>query len=219
VHTVFETITETETLLKPTVITSIHPTKTIIREKILPTAYQTTTEEIIEGFVSSEDLDEFIINDYDSNQNGTITRVNSNENTNHNPSEHDSIFVVVQDKKNNHNQPKINIDPSIINPSLFNHSTFTNDIEDVSRGEEENSDGAGHILLGGILIASPPLLNKTLQSAAKASGKCYPECNKVNNEHCHRVEGLMRCTCRPGFARMFPDRPCKREFSKEFSKF
>ncbi|KAG5683804.1 hypothetical protein PVAND_013068 [Polypedilum vanderplanki] len=203
VHTVFETITETETLLKPTVITSIHPTKTIIREKIIPTAYQTTTEEIVEGFVSSEDLDEFIINDFD-NKNGSIVRVNSKETE---PSENDSIFVVVKDK--NHQQQKINIDPSIINPSLFNQSTFLNEIEDVSRGEEENTDGAGHILLGGILIASPPQLNKTQQSAARANGKCYPECNKVNNEYCHRIEGLMRCVCRPGFARMFPDRPCK----------
>lgn len=215
IHTVFETITETETLLKPTIITSIHPTKTIIRETIIPT-YPSTTEELIEVFVQSdEDLDEFIINDDDS-KNGSIVHVNSNEvhtNNNHNnnkkrPMDNDSIFVVVNDK--NHH-PKINIDPSIIkHTTLYNHSTFTNEIEDVSRDEEDNNDGAGHILLGGILIASPPQLNKSQQGAA-ISGMCYPECNKVNNEYCHRVEGQMRCTCRPGFARMFPDRPCKRK--------
>jgi hypothetical protein len=209
IQTVYETITETETLLKPTVITSIHPTKTIIRETIYP-SYPSTTEEIIEGFVSNEDLDEFIINDYDTN-NASIVHVSSNEvqsNNKKRPVENESIFVVVNDKKH---QQKINIDPSIIkHTTLYNHSTFTNEIEDVSRDEEDNNDGAGHILLGGILIASPPQLNKSQQGAA-ISGKCYPECNKVNNEYCHRVEGQMRCTCRPGFARMFPDRPCKRK--------
>lgn len=213
VHTVYETITETETLLKPTVITTIQPTKTIIRETIIPSyTASTTTEEIVEGFVSHEDLDEFIIN-YDNEKNdGSITKVNSKENVSSSkrPVDNDSILVVVTDKKNQH---KINLDPSIITPSLYNHSTFSNEIEDVSRGEEDSNDGAGHILLGGILIATPPHLNKSHQGATSSSGnRCFPECNKANNEYCHRVDGHLRCDCRPGFARMFVDRPCKRKF-------
>jgi hypothetical protein len=196
--------------LKPTVITTIQPTKTIIRETILPT-YSTTTEEIVEGFVSQEDLDEFIIN-YDDKKDGSIVRINSNEvqpkNPSHRPIDNDSILVVVTDKKNQH---KINLDSSIISPSLYNHSTFSNEIEDVSRGEEDSNDGAGHILLGGILIATPPHLNKSHLGVSLDGNRCYPECNKVNNEYCKRVEGHHKCECKSGFARMFDDRPCKRE--------
>lgn len=212
VHTVYETITETETLLKPTVITTIQPTKTIIRETVIPTYSQsTTTEEIVEGFVSQEDLDEFIIN-YDDSKDGSIVRINSNEvppkNPSHRPIDNDSILVVVTDKKNQH---KINLDSSIISPSLYNHSTFSNEIDDVSRGEEDTNDGAGHILLGGILIATPPHLNKSHLGISLDGNRCYPECNKVNNEYCKRVEGHYKCECKSGFARMFDDRPCKRK--------
>lgn len=201
--TVFETVTETETLLRPTTVTNIRPTSTynsIIRE----TAHPTTTEQIIEGFVSDEDIEEFIIN-YDDNRNDTtIKRVISREDTK-NSSENESIFVVMTDKKKG---GVFNIDSSIINPSMYNQ-TIPNEIDDVSRGEEETNDGADHILLGGILIASPPQLNKSQQGAA-VSSHCFPDCKTSKNEYCHRVFGQMRCDCRPGFARMFPDRPCKR---------
>lgn len=212
VHTVYETITETETLLKPTVITTIQPTKTIIRETVIPTySASTTTEEIVEGFVSQEDLDEFIIN-YDEKRDGSIVRINSNEvppkNPSHRPIDNDSILVVVTDKKNQH---KINLDSSIISPSLYNHSAFSNEIEDVSRGEEDSNDGAGHILLGGILIATPPHLNKSHLGISLDGNRCYPECSKVHNEFCKRNEGIYKCECKSGFARMFDDRPCKRE--------
>lgn len=47
---------------------------------------------------------------------------------------------------------------------------------------------------------------------------CRPECRASHNERCQRMavdggEAPARCVCRPGFARMFPDRPCKREYS------
>lgn len=208
-ETVFETITETETLLKPTLITSIHPTATFGQSIIKATAISSTTEEIVEGFVSDEDIEEFIIN-YDDNQNGTtINRVNSGEQP---PVDNESIFVVMTDKKQG---GVFNIDPSIINPPLRNHS-IDNEIEDVSRGEEDINDGADHILLGGILIASPPQLNKS-QQGATVSSHCLPECKSTKNEYCQRVLSVMRCICRPGFARMFPDRPCKRELRLLFN--
>ena len=191
--TVYETITET--LLKPTVITSIHPTSTFILPVVRETL-QPTSEEVIEGFV--EDLDEFIINDDD------IERVNSGEHSHEHSGqndEHDSILVVMTDKKTG---TILNIDHSIIN----NHTSHESD--DVSRDEEDNKDAADHILLGGILIASPPQLNKSKQGAA-ISSQCLPECKSTKNEYCQRTLGQMRCVCRPGFARMFPDRPCKRK--------
>lgn len=49
---------------------------------------------------------------------------------------------------------------------------------------------------------------------ATAATQCRPECAASRNELCQRVDAEMRCVCRPGFARMFPDRPCKRKFSR-----
>lgn len=47
-----------------------------------------------------------------------------------------------------------------------------------------------------------------------AYGKeCQPDCKASRNERCQRIDGVMKCVCRPGFARMFPDRPCKRKFN------
>lgn len=40
--------------------------------------------------------------------------------------------------------------------------------------------------------------------------ECQPDCKAINNEVCQVTGDLARCICRPGFARMFPDRPCKR---------
>lgn len=216
--TVFETVTET--LIKPTIITSIHPTTTtfvpVIRGTTLPT-HRTTTEEIIEGFISSEDdLDEFIIRPDETDTDAGIVRIDSKEksdkNKNRRPVDNDSILVVLTDKKQG---SIMHIDHSIINPSLygpFNDTLNTiAESDDVSRGEEESNDGADHFLLSGILIASPPHLDKGQQSAA-VSIQCLPDCSGSKNEHCQRVEGIVRCVCRPGFARMFPDRPCKRKF-------
>lgn len=206
-ETVYETITETETLLKPTVISSIHPTSTMILpivRKTLTPSHPTTTEEIIEGFVSDEDIDEFIINYDDDRNDTTINRVNSGEKAV--KANGESIFVVMSDKKKG---SVFNIDPAVLNPSLFNH-TESNEIDDVSRGEEDNNNGADQIILGGIFISSPPQLDKSLQGAA-VSTECLPECISSKNEYCHRVLGQLKCICRPGFARMFLDRPCKRK--------
>lgn len=41
--------------------------------------------------------------------------------------------------------------------------------------------------------------------------ECQPECRSHDNELCQRIDYSARCVCRPGFARMFPDRPCKRK--------
>lgn len=41
--------------------------------------------------------------------------------------------------------------------------------------------------------------------------QCVPECRSSKSEICSEFNGEMRCVCRPGFSRMFLDRPCKRK--------
>lgn len=48
-------------------------------------------------------------------------------------------------------------------------------------------------------------------STITSSSECKPECKASRNELCQKIDNQMRCVCRPGFARMFPDRPCKRK--------
>lgn len=64
--------------------------------------------------------------------------------------------------------------------------------------DETNEIGPSDVLLSGILTHS-------------SDTECRPECKASKNEICQRVENAMRCVCRPGFARIFMDRPCKRE--------
>uniref|UniRef100_A0A2S2R302 Sperm flagellar membrane protein n=1 Tax=Sipha flava TaxID=143950 RepID=A0A2S2R302_9HEMI len=62
--------------------------------------------------------------------------------------------------------------------------------------DETNEIGPSDVLLSGILTHS-------------SDSECRPECKASKNEICQRVENVMRCVCRPGFARIFMDRPCK----------
>lgn len=124
------------------------------------------------------------------------------------------------------------------------------------RDEDDIRNDVSHVLLGGILIATPPRSSEVLKKGgAKSSSKnshpasydinpteeidehlesqgaaiieetrtthdksrtqtqldCQPDCKAVNNEVCQITGDLARCICRPGFARMFLDRPCKRK--------
>lgn len=124
-----------------------------------------------------------------------------------------------------------------------------------NRDEDDITKEVNHVLLGGILIASPPrssessktkhghdvdkipnvLHNKNHYDIGVAQPghgseddsesdesqyiqqqanqwQCHPECKATRNEICQRIDGSFRCACRPGFARMFPDHPCKRKF-------
>lgn len=82
-----------------------------------------------------------------------------------------------------------------------------NSFEIHERDEILNTNEVNNVLLGGIFIANPPSLD------VPSSDKCEPECKASRNELCQKSEGIMRCVCRPGFARMFPDRPCIRKYS------
>jgi hypothetical protein len=51
------------------------------------------------------------------------------------------------------------------------------------------------------------------------SGECSPECDVTKNELCKETGGVYRCVCRPGFARIFQQRPCTREYFPNIDKF
>lgn len=77
--------------------------------------------------------------------------------------------------------------------------------EEVSRDEQDPVGNEIHRVLAGGILGAPviplhPVINQ-----------CVPECRASKAEMCAEFSGEMRCVCRPGFARMFPDRPCKRE--------
>lgn len=149
----------------------------------------------------------------------------------------------------------------VMNGAIDNVSTEDDGFFDnlPKRDEDDNTNDVSHVLLGGILIATPPRSSEsknngvksekkqpslstydinpveeldehlesqgaaiieetrtTLQKSQSKHSECQPDCKAVDNEVCQIVDNLARCVCRPGFARMFLDRPCKR---KSFSMF
>lgn len=99
------------------------------------------------------------------------------------PDENDTLLVVMTDKKGgNHGTP-----PQAPPPPP----------PEIQVPDETNEIGPSDVLLSGILTHS-------------SDTECRPECKASKNEICQRVENAMRCVCRPGFARIFMDRPCKR---------
>ncbi|XP_033150535.1 uncharacterized protein LOC108607323 [Drosophila busckii] len=80
------------------------------------------------------------------------------------------------------------------------------------------------VLLGGIIFSTPsnfdgeskPSENVQVKSMPKYTNDCLPACKSHKNEVCTVIDGqISRCECRLGFARMFPDRPCKPTFTYE----
>jgi hypothetical protein len=101
-------------------------------------------------------------------------------------------------------------------PSTININKDGDDDEIANRDESDPSSEVNHaVLLGGVLIAAPPHHN--MPGGAHGGSTCRPDCSAARNELCQRVDGHMRCVCRPGFARMFPDRPCKRKCHESIS--
>lgn len=68
------------------------------------------------------------------------------------------------------------------------------------------------VALGGVLIATS--LKTQYDRPPPDDLKCNPSCKSANNEVCSYIADFgSSCECRLGFARMFPDRPCKRKYS------
>lgn len=91
------------------------------------------------------------------------------------------------------------------------------------RDEDDQTKEVNRVQLGGIFIASPSLPRLNISAGGggevapstvnNSDDKCRPECKLERNERCEFIvnsQQQYRCVCRPGFARMFPDRPCKR---------
>ncbi|KAK0164823.1 hypothetical protein PV328_003396 [Microctonus aethiopoides] len=106
------------------------------------------------------------------------------------PDNVDSIFVVMSDQ----NPPAA--DAEEVEAEYGGEEEITRDEQDPS-GNEIHRILSGSVLGASIIPHQPPV------------PQCQPECRASKSEMCSQVGGEPRCICRPGFARMFPDRPCK----------
>ncbi|RZC32267.1 mucin-17, partial [Asbolus verrucosus] len=198
--TVVDTVTEFHTLVKPTsivetVTTTVSTATSLYPPDVYSSSYpsiklrpSSSTSSIVLPTITVEESDEDL-EDFIIKE--TDPPLLQEEASNDN----DSIFVVMTDTN----------EGSVI--KVPNNSYETQDRDEVTNNEVNN------VLLGGIFIASPP----SLEVPRLQTDKCEPECKASRNELCQKVEGIMRCVCRPGFARMFPDRPCIRKYHPQSS--
>lgn len=272
--TMVDTITTTHTLIKPTHITH----EPVIRPTIFtaPVVVRQDAKSASPLFgmspASSDDGNDSNTSDeIESEEKEALSRVKTTQKAR--PSirptasgtvvstPDDTIFVVMTDKKS---LGTIHLNTSALGSPSNAKADKTEEDDDEAyfdlpkRDEEDVSNDVSHVLLGGILIASPPRseisknspkdggrkqsepghqrphhydidvsseIGEQLDvSADNAIGesknevnrivgadvKCEPKCGAINNEICQLVDGVGRCVCRPGFARIFSDRPCKR---------
>ncbi|KAL3274219.1 hypothetical protein HHI36_015631 [Cryptolaemus montrouzieri] len=189
--TVVETVTEFHTLVKPTsvveTITTTVQTGSLYPSDVYGMPYpsiQIRPTETIIGQIpasvepASPDLSDFIITDTDAPSTSNESQASMQDN--------DTIFVVMTDKNRG----------SIIKMSPM---------EETQHRDEMLSNKVNDILLAGVLSANPPSIDTDSKTP---TDRCEPECKSSKNELCQKTNGFMRCVCRPGFARMFPDRPC-----------
>ncbi|XP_017758552.1 PREDICTED: LOW QUALITY PROTEIN: mucin-16 [Eufriesea mexicana] len=101
--------------------------------------------------------------------------------------DNDSIFVVMSDQK----------------PPAPGAEEVEAEYGDITRDEQDPTENKVHKVLAGGVLGAPVV------SLQPIINQCTPECRASRAEICAEVGSEMRCVCRPGFARMFPDRPCK----------
>ncbi|XP_053980859.1 uncharacterized protein LOC128877518 [Hylaeus volcanicus] len=101
--------------------------------------------------------------------------------------DNDSIFVVLSDQK----------------PPEPGAEEVEAEYGDISRDEQDPIGNEIHRVLAGGVLGAPVV------SIQPIVDQCTPECKASRAEICSEVGSEKRCVCRPGFARMFPDRPCK----------
>lgn len=198
--TIVDTVTEFHTLVKPTniietVTTTIRQGSSLYPPDVYGSPYPSiqVRPSLVVPFLQDtativtdlpeDSLDDFIISETDPPPTNKFDENEVNDN--------DSILVVMTDK-NTKNIIKVP-----------NSSHETQDRDEVLANNKVNN-----ILLAGILTGTHP--NQEIPETK--TDRCEPDCKATRNELCQRVEGVMRCVCRPGFARMFPDRPCLRKY-------
>ncbi|XP_050671701.1 uncharacterized protein LOC126970075 isoform X1 [Leptidea sinapis] len=202
--TVVDVVTEVYTQVQPTTIV-----ETVTKHVPIPQVEATSVQEITSTKVSlddismsSEERDNFIITDTDPTEN--IQKIDVEE-----EKDNDTFFVVMNKSQNGGKPPPINAEIE------------TNDFDDgITRNEQVNNNGVAQVLFGEILLAGTPYLETTNVGHPTGAGygkECQPDCKASRNERCQRIDGVMKCVCRPGFARMFPDRPCKPTYTYSVS--
>ncbi|KAL0271346.1 UNVERIFIED_CONTAM: hypothetical protein PYX00_008463 [Menopon gallinae] len=190
--TVVDKVTETQTLVKPTTatVTQTHTIATTKTALVVPTGIRPTPTrshpgvtlkpEIFVADPHSKDTMTISVSTSMNKDKKTEERRKYNNGRRPEVDENDSILVVMTNK-----HPKVNLSKE--------------HFEDETKEVEE-----GGVFLGGVFNADttkrykPPIWQM----------ECVPECRPTRNERCQKLDGTMKCVCRPGFARMFPDRPC-----------
>lgn len=197
---IVDTVTEFHTLIKPTSIVETVTTtveKPIVQSssvpsRLTPSSVVTLTlpkptvvisSDPVVPEESEDNLKDFIITDEDKTPPQSVYN------------NQDTMFVVMND---NNKGAVVKMPPPL--PSS------TDESNEIPHRDELYDSDASNILLGGIFAGDQPSNEIT-----DNQDKCSPNCKPSRNELCQKVEGLMRCVCRPGFARMFPDRPCNRK--------
>ncbi|XP_052745294.1 uncharacterized protein LOC112058337 isoform X2 [Bicyclus anynana] len=191
--TIVDVVTEIYTQVHPTTIVET-VTKHIPIPQVEPTPVVTSATNtkiaLDDVTMSSEESDNFIIRDNDVTEN--IQKIDEEK-------DNDTFFVVMNKSQNGGKAPPVSTDIE------------TGDY-DVTRNEQVNNNGVSQVLFGEILLAGTPYLETINVGRPTVTGygkECQPDCKASRNERCQRIDGIMKCVCRPGFARMFPDRPCK----------
>jgi len=179
-HTFVVTKTQTSTLLDT--VTEVH---TLVKQtSILSTVTTTvppTTSTVYTGSVEPEDY--IIYPPADTEITKTPAKTDNKEKPVDDPNENESIFVVMTDKK----PGTVQIHPILVPDSRPPEIQVPDETNEISP----------NVLLGSVL------------THPSSDSECRPECKASRNELCQKIDNVMRCVCRPGFARMFPDRPCK----------
>ncbi|KAL4712584.1 hypothetical protein ACJJTC_007600 [Scirpophaga incertulas] len=194
--TIVDVVTEVQTQVHPTTII-----ETVTKHIPIPQVEASTVKEI--SLKTKSPLDDISMS-YEENDKVELQNKGTTENIQKidtdSESDNDTFFVVMNKSQNGGQSPPVNTDID------------TGDYDGVTRNEEVNSNGVSQVLFGEILLAGTPYLETTniLNSPGVTYSKeCHPDCKASRNERCQRIDGIMKCVCRPGFARMFPDRPCK----------
>ncbi|XP_060807495.1 uncharacterized protein LOC106137127 isoform X1 [Amyelois transitella] len=191
--TLVDIITKVQTQVQPTTI--IETVTKHIPIPVEPTPVQevnpNTNVPLDDISMSSEENENLIIKDKDTKPVQKIETEGEGDN--------DTFFVVMNKSQNGGPAPPVTGDIE------------TGDYDGVTRNEQVNSNGVSQVLFGEILLAGTPYLETTnvVNPGVTYGKECQPDCKASRNERCQRIDGLMKCVCRPGFARMFPDRPCK----------
>lgn len=199
ISTVFNKITETKTLVRPTTATFIqtHTIETTKTALVVPTAfYPTQTNHKPSGTLKPE----IFFADPHAADTMTISVSSSlNKNNNREPvpspgsgpldqTDQESIMVVVSNEQSQEG-------------GLNNNRIRVGDEND------DDDDDEAKVFVGGVLGAN----SREEFQESNSGDECFPTCKAIRNESCQKLKGVMKCVCRPGFARLFPDRPCRRK--------